>query len=500
MKQGLTQKQAIKISLQQIQLMKLIELPTEEFEQRLDNELLDNPSLEIETDDQNSVEDNKNEREEADAATEEYDDVANDEFDLSEFESFTSDDEISEYKFQTESSSEGYYDKSPGEVIINHLTASQLNFKDYVKKELLILDVGEEDEVLIENIIGNIDEAGYIRRTAQQILNDIQFNYNLTFTVEKFEFYRNKIMDIDGLGLGSFDLREMLLKQIERKKEEPIKKIATTTIKDYFQYISKNKFEVLREKLNVSNEVVKEVVEYIAKLNPKPGLVFENEIFGVKSQTIIPDYLLDINKDEITIQLNNMHSPTLRVSSNYKSYLEKVTNKTEKINDNEKVTLKYMKSKIDAANWFIEAIRVRQVTLLRTMQVLTEIQKQFFLTGDEFNLKPMVLKDVAQKVGMDISTISRVVNSKYVQTPFGIYFLKNLFSESIKKTDGTEVSSIEVKAVIKRIIATENKNTPINDETLSNELHKIGYMIARRTVSKYREQLNIPSSRIRKEI
>ncbi|MFN3404323.1 MAG: RNA polymerase factor sigma-54 [Cytophagaceae bacterium] len=485
-KLGLNQSLQQKLSPQQIQFIKLLQIPTAELESRIEEELEINPALEEGKEEYNNEQDSSSSDEDySDDETEEYD-SSNEELSV---EDYIRDEDISGYKMQ----GDGNYDDEDREMPL----ASGNSLSDSLMAQLGFLRLDERQELIGAQLIGSIDSDGYIRRDLDQIVNDLAFSQNVEATVEELEEVLFKIQDFDPAGIGARSLQECLLLQLERKDptDEAVS-LAYTIINDHFEEFTKKHYDKIQKKLEVSDERIKQAVQIITRLNPKPG---GGGTEDVKTQYIIPDFLLFNNNGKLELTLNSKNAPELRISPSYVEMFdtyEKSAKKDKKL----KEAVTFVKQKLDAAKWFIDAIRQRQHTLLRTMEAIIKYQYDFFLTGDETKLKPMILKDIANEIGMDISTVSRVANSKSVQTEFGIYPLKYFFSEGIATETGEDVSSREVKHILKEVIEKEDKKKPMSDEKLEKVLKERGYPIARRTVAKYREQLNIPVARLRKEL
>lgn len=474
----LTQSLQQKLSPQQIQFIKLLQVPTAELEARVEEELEVNPALE----------EGKEEKEQDDQ-TEEYDD----EFEGSEadgIEEYLQDD-YAGYKMQGDGRSPDEEDKenpiSVGKTLHEHLI-SQLG---YIK-------LNPHEEVLGKQLIGSIDSDGYIRRELEAIVNDLAFSQGVETDEEELENILYKIQGFDPPGIGARNLQECLYLQLERKDEDNENvQIARRIVDNCFNEFSKKHYDKIARKLGIEDEdQLREAIYLITKLNPKPGGTGD-EI--VKTQYVIPDFILVNNNDKLELSLNSRNAPQLKVSRSYSEMLD-AYDKSDKKDKKLKETVSFIKQKLDSAKWFIDAIRQRQQTLLNTMQAIINFQYEYFLEGDESRLKPMILKDIADKINMDISTVSRVASSKSIQTEFGVFPLKYFFSEGIATESGEDVSSREVKSKLKELIDKEDKSKPLSDEKLEKALKDFGYNIARRTVAKYREQLNIPVARLRKEL
>ena len=470
--QKLQLKLSQKLSPQQIQLMKLIQLTTAELEQKITNEIEENPALEKGSE---SLENDSNEYEgdigEGDINVDEY---------LSD---------------ETESYDQNYY--SNQEESTNFQTKESISFHQFLDNQSKNLILADLEKPICEFLIGSIDESGYLRREIEDIIDDLAFTQNIVADNTQVLSVLKKIQDLDPPGVGARSLQECLLIQLKRKKNEKESIInSINLIENEFELFSKKKFSRITEKLNLSEEDLKLVVEEISKLNPKPGGSITSEF---SNNTIVPDFILSIEDGNFTVELNKRNSPELRLSNSYKNILEGYKNDPKKTKSQNQ-TVQFLKQKLDSAKWFIEAIEQRHQTLFQTINAIVNFQKEYFLTGEEKNLKPMILKDIAEIINMDISTVSRVANSKYIDTPYGIKLLKSYFSEGMKNSEGDEISTIEIKKILKEIVNKENKNKPLSDIELSDKLSKKGYKVARRTVSKYREQLDISVARLRKEL
>ena len=470
--QKLQLKLSQKLSPQQIQLMKLIQLTTAELEQKITNEIEENPALEKGSE---SLENDGNEYEE---------DIGEGDVNVDEY--------LSD---ETESYDQNYY--SNQEESTNFQTKESISFHQFLDNQSKNLILADLEKPICEFLIGSIDESGYLRREIEDIIDDLAFTQNIVADNTQVLSVLKKIQDLDPPGVGARSLQECLLIQLKRKKNEKESIInSINLIENEFELFSKKKFSRITEKLNLSEEDLKLVVEEISKLNPKPGGAITSEF---SNNTIVPDFILSIEDGNFTVELNKRNSPELRLSNSYKNILEGYKNDPKKTKSQNQ-TVQFLKQKLDSAKWFIEAIEQRHQTLFQTINAIVNFQKEYFLTGEEKNLKPMILKDIAEIINMDISTVSRVANSKYIDTPYGIKLLKSYFSEGMKNSEGDEISTIEIKKILKEIVNEENKNKPLSDIELSDKLSKKGYKVARRTVSKYREQLDISVARLRKEL
>ena len=477
--QKLKLKLSQKLSPQQIQLMKLIQLSTLEFEEKIKNEIEENPALERGVEE---LEDHNKGNEE---------NTTEDKFEENEIDvdSYLSEDDFPSYEL-------GYYisNESTNKEIPSSGGISFHQFLDNQVKNLIIKDV---DKPIADFIIGSIDESGYVRRDIDDLIDDLAFSQNLIVEKQKIESILKKIQGFDPPGVAARSLQECLMLQLNRKdkKKESVFN-ASIIIENEFELFSSKKYKKLIEKLNISDLQLKEAIDEISKLNPKPGGSISSEI---QNNTITPDFILTIEDGNLVVEINKRNAPELKLSNSYKEMLAGYKNDPNK-NKSQNDAIQFIKQKLDSAKWFIDAIAQREQTLLLTINAIMDFQKDFFLTGEEKLLKPMILKDIAEKVDMDISTISRVANSKYIDTPYGIKLLKSYFSEGMKNIEGEDISTIEIKKILKEIISTENKNKPLADLELSKRLVEEGYKVARRTIAKYREQMDIPVARLRKEL
>ncbi len=477
---GLTQTLSQKLSPQQIQFIKLLQIPTTELETRIEEELETNPALE-EGPEQNEVDNSE------DADFDETTDSSTDEISLDDY----LQDDYSGYKMQ----GDGSGDDEDKEIPI----ASAQSFIDQLKDQLGYLKLDPRQRIISEQLIGSIEGDGYIRREMESIINDLAFSQNIETTLEELEEILEKIQDFDPPGIAARNLKECLLIQLRRKEEEENGdvQLAIRILESSYDDFTKKHFDKIKKKLNIEDEeALKDAMAVITKLNPKPGSSSEGM---VKTQYLMPDFILTNVNGKLELTLNSRNAPELRISRSYADMLDaydKSKTKDQKL----KQTVTFVKQKLDSAKWFIDAIKQRQMTLLNTMQAIVNFQYDFFLTGDESKLRPMILKDIANTINMDISTVSRVANSKSIQTEFGIFQLKYFFSEGISTDSGEDVSSREVKQSLKDMIDNEDKSKPLSDDKLEKLLKAKGYNIARRTVAKYREQMNIPVARLRKEL
>ena len=469
LKQSLKLKLSQKLSPQQIQLMKLIQLPVLDFEQKLKQEIEENPALEI------------------------TELINNDEFNDDEnidVEDYINDDEIPDYKLNSYNSSNKDENSIP--------YASGMSFTQLILNQLRTERLNDLEMKIAEFLVGCIDEDGYIRQNLEDIIDDLAFTQNIITEHKTVESILKIIQNLDPPGIGARSLQECLVLQLRRKDSNEISiKLALDVIEDSFDLFSKRHFEKLLSKYQISEEELKIAIKEIEKLNPKPANSLSVNSTKLIEQ-VIPDFKIEIINDKLLLSLNGRNKPTMNVSREYTEMLKGYS--LEKKRKSQKEAVQFIKQKLDSAKWFIEAIEQREQTLMLTMKAIMTFQEAYFLSGDEKKIKPMILKNIADKINMDISTISRVANSKYVDTPYGTKLIKEFFSESMINNKGEEISTIEVKKKLENIIEEEDKRKPETDDSLVKLLNKEGYKIARRTVSKYREQLNIPVARLRKQI
>ena len=479
LKQYLAQKLEQRLSPQQIQLMKLLQVPTMELDQRIKQELEENPALEEGREELEDI--NQDDDYESDATDERED------FDLSEY----FDEDSADYKTQVNNHS-----RDDEERVIP--LSGEQSFTQRITDQLHLLDLTDNQFMIADTIIGNLDESGYLNREIDAIVDDLAFSANVMTTEDEVEKVLTLIQELDPAGIGARNLRECLLLQINRLQDGNITKYtAKKILDDHFEEFIKKHYEKIQKKFEISDEDLKDAIDEIIRLNPKPGGSMREA--AKNHQEIIPDFIITENEGKLELSLNGRNAPELKVSKDYENMLRSYSEgaKTSKA---DKEAVMFVKQKLDGAKWFIDAIKQRQNTLIGTMQAIMMYQKEYFLTGDETNLKPMILKDIAEIVNLDISTVSRVANSKYVQTAYGTFSLKYFFSESLSTDSGEEVSTREVKKILSEAIQVEDKSKPLTDEKLAELLKDKGYNIARRTVAKYREQLNIPVARLRKEL
>lgn len=492
--QRLQQKLLQKLSPQQILLMKLLQIPAVGMEQRIKQEIEENPALEVDAIDDDEQDEDQFEHE---TETDEFgDDIENEDFkdkdDEFQMDDYMDDDEIPEYRLKSDNySGDNEFREIP--------YSTGKSFHEILVEQLGLRRLDEEKYQIGLYIIGNIDDSGYLERSVDAIVDDLAFTQNVITTKAEVEEVLEVIQEFDPAGVGAKNLQECLMIQLNRLSESGSSSaldLAKRIIGRYFNEFTKKHYQKIMKRAEVDEDQLKDAMNIILELNPKPG-----NSLGETSRNnhyIIPDFTITNSDGELELHLNSWNSPELRVSNTFSGMMRDLGDK--KRNKSQREAYSFVKQKIDSAKWFIEAIRQRQNTLYSTMGAIMEYQYDYFLTGDETKLKPMILKDIAEKVNLDISTISRVANSKYVQTPFGTLLLKSFFSESMQKDDGEEVSTREIKTILKDIIESENKKKPFTDEYLKTKLNDKGYNIARRTVAKYREQLGIPVARLRKEL
>ncbi len=481
---ALTQSLSQKLSPQQIQFIKLLQVPTAELDTRIEEELEINPALE----------EGKEEEKDEDIADndEDFSDTPEengvDNSDEINVEDYIRDEDYAGFKMQGDGDTEDREMPIATSSTLNELLISQLGF----------LGLDQQQEQIGRQLLGSIDSDGYIRRDLEAIINDLAFSQNIDIEIEELDLILKRIQKFDPPGIAAKNLQECLLLQLERKGNTvPEVKLAIRILSDSFSEFTKKHYEKIKKKLEIeSDQELKAAIDTITKLNPKPG---DSSVSSTKSQYIIPDFTLSNQEGKLELTLNSKNAPELRVSRSYSDMFDSYA-RSKKKDKKLKETVSFVKQKLDSAKWFIDAIRQRQHTLLNTMNSIITFQYDYFLTGDESKLKPMILKDIAERINMDISTVSRVANSKAIQTEFGLFQLKYFFSEGISTDSGEDVSSREVKLSLKKLIDEEEKSKPLSDDKLEKHLKSQGYNIARRTVAKYREQMNIPVARLRKEL
>ena len=479
LKQHLQLKLSQKLSPQQIQLMKLIQLPTLAFEERLKQEIEENPALEQ---GKESVETDELYEDQDDA----WDEQENETLDL---EDYLSDDDIPDYK----TTDSNYPEESKDHQIPY---AAGTSFHQHLISQLGTFEVSESTYLIAEYLIGSLDESGYLRRPEEDLIDDMAFHMNLMVAPEELSDSLHIVQQLDPAGVGARNIAECLRLQLERQSASEARDLAMAIIRDSFDLFSKKHFEKLQTKHKASEELLKEALTKIEKLNPKPGASFANQS---KTNTyIIPDFTIRIEEDQIDVLLNARNAPELHVSKAYQELIR--TYQEGKPSKEQKETVQFVKQKLDSAKWFIDAIKQRQNTLLITMNAIVQHQKSYFLSGDERDIQPMILKDIAEAIGMDVSTVSRVANSKYADTPYGTKLLKTFFSDAMTNEDGETVSTRQIKSLVRDLIEAEDKKAPLTDDQIGKVLKEKGFKVARRTVAKYREQLDLPVARLRRSL
>lgn len=491
-------KQLQKLSPQQIQLMKLLQVPTALLDERIKEEIEENPALEVDAEEyeEKTLEEKTNEEIKDEFSSDENEDYLSDDgdeydkIDISEYVR-EGDDEDADYNFQADNSG------SDEEERVGYQHKLETTFYDHLMAQVNMLNLKEREQQVANFIIGSIEDDGYLRRDIPSIIDDMSFRQNIHTTEKELNRILKYIHEFEPAGVGAKDLQECLLLQLRKKEKSKVTQLAIKIIENYFEEFTKKHYDKIQRALMLNDDDLKEVIQIIIKLNPKPGAIFSST--NKLELYVIPDFFVFNNNGVLEVSLNQKNAPDLRVSSTFRDML-KDYDKGEKKDTRQKEAILFIKQKIDSAKWFIDAVKQRQETLMLTMTRILNLQEDFFLTGDETALKPMILKDISDRTGLDISTISRVVNSKYVQTEFGTFKLKYFFSESMSTDSGEEVSTREVKMILNEIIGSEEKKQPYSDEKLTEMLNEKGYNIARRTVAKYREQLNLPVARLRKEL
>ena len=483
LKQHLQFKLSQKLSPQQIQLMKLIQLPTQAFEQRLKQELGENPALESGKAESETLDDGYDNYEE----TGDNESITADDINIDDY---LSDDEVPDYRTHTNN-----YSADDDEKSIPY--ASGISFNQYLINQLNTVHLDDQEWSIAEFLVGSIDESGYIRRPLGDIMDDLAFTQNIYTEENKIEEVLKTVQQLDPPGVAARSLDECLILQLKRKESTPSVELAVDILERSFEQFTKKHYAKLLQKHQIDEKGLKEAISEIEKPNPKPGGSYAGSTRIIEH--IVPDFSIRIVDGELELSLNGRNAPELHVSREYSNMLEGYKNSKEK-SKSQKDTVLFIKQKLDAAKWFIDAIKQRQQTLFVTMSTIMNYQKEYFLTGDERKLRPMILKDIADQIGMDVSTVSRVANSKYVDTPYGTKLIKEFFSEAMKNEQGEDVSTREIKKILETVIGDEEKKKPLTDDKLAKILKERGYPIARRTVAKYREQLGIPVARLRKQI
>lgn len=481
----LTQQQKLqtKLSPAQIQVMRMLELPACELQARINEELQENPALEEGVDQAQELD-----YQEQDSMDDDYQNpLQNDDFN---YDDYVQDDDISERSYNNRSQ-ESMREDIPFSV--------GMSFGEHLKSQIYLTKMDKPDRHIAKFVVGNIDENGYLRRTAEELVDDLSFREGITVTDEKMQEIIDQIQQFDPPGVAAYDLQDCLLIQLQQKEQTPNVILATTIISRYFDIFSRKQYNKVMQRLDISEQQLKMAVSEITRLNPRPGNSWLGTVYDRNQSVVVPDFIVEEENDELIVSLNQGDIPPLHVSAEYSEMLNLYSGEDKQRPSNREAA-RFVKGKIDDAKWFIDALRQRNETLMQTMSAIVAYQREFFLQGDSTYLRPMVLKDIADRTGHDVSTISRVCSNKYVQTQFGIFALKYFFSEAILKKDGEEISTREIKQKVRELIDNEDKSHPITDDDLVEMLHQSGYAIARRTVAKYREQLGIPVARLRHQI
>jgi RNA polymerase sigma-54 factor len=486
LKQNLQLKLSQKLSPQQIQLMKLIQLPTQAFEQRLKEEMVENPALETGKEDDYDMDDFGSD------TYDEYDDYDGDRIEADDIniDEYLSDDEIPNYKLQANNYSDDDEERTMP-------FAAPVSFHQNLIDQLNTFILSENEREIAEFLVGSIDDMGYIRRSVPDIVDDMAFTQGIYTDEKTVENILHIIQQIEPAGVGARDLQECLLLQLKHKTPTPSIELAIDILENQFDAFTKKHYDKLLQKYDIKQDELRKAVDEIEKLNPKPGGSYDNSLKAVEH--VVPDFTIKIVDGELELTLNGRNAPELHISKDYQEMLQSYKDSRDK-SSQQKDAVQFIKQKLDSAKWFIDAIKQRQETLYVTMNAIMHYQEEYFLDGDEAKLKPMILKDIADLVGLDISTVSRVANSKYVETPYGTKLIKDFFSEAMKNDQGEDVSTIEIKKILQNVIEEEDKRKPLPDDKLAEILKDKGYPIARRTIAKYREQLDIPVARMRKRI
>ncbi|RKE99042.1 RNA polymerase factor sigma-54 [Ichthyenterobacterium magnum] len=487
LKQYLQFKLSQKLSPQQIQLMKLIQLPTQAFEQRIKQEMEENPALETGKESTEEFDDNF---EEFDNSTDEHNDNETIDAEDINIDEYLSDDDVPDYRTQANN-----YSSDDEEKVMPY--AAGTSFTQHLTNQLNTFRLNDEERDIAEFLVGSVDESGYIRRSLSDIMDDLAFTQNVFTTEDKIEKVLAIVHQLDPAGVGARNLQECLSIQLHRKEKYPDVELAIAIIDKAFEQFTKKHYKKLLQKFDITEVQLKDAIEEIERLNPKPGGSYAGNNKMVEH--VVPDFAIKIVDGKLELTLNGRNAPELHVSREYSNMMKGYKDAKDK-SKSQKDAVMFIKQKLDAAKWFIEAIKQRQQTLFVTMSSIMHYQSDYFLTGDERKLRPMILKDIADEIDMDVSTVSRVANSKYVDTPYGTKLIKEFFSESMKNDQGEDVSTREIKKILETVIEEENKKKPLTDEKLATLLKEKGYPIARRTVAKYREQLDIPVARLRKKI
>lgn len=475
-------KQTQRLSPLQMQVIKLIELNSIELESRISEELEENPALDEKLEEDERENENNEEDEYLEPLSEE-EIVQGD---------YSSEEDMPDYRLSSRGGSADRPD-------IDYAYSGDYSLHQSLLDQINLRKLTEEEKKIAEYIIGNLDENGYLESTLQSISDDLIFQLNIDTTPERIDSLLKEIQDLEPAGVGARNLQECLLLQVKKREQTETIQNATRILEDKFDEFTKKHYDKIKRQLNISREKLRDAINAIISLNPKPGNTW-GDTMEMAIANITPDFIVEVDRDEINMWLNNRNIPALRVNRNFSEMMKGYSDNKKSMSDDNKQALLFMKQKMDSARWFIDAIRQRQNTLQSTMEAIIALQYEFFITGDESTLKPMILKDVAERTGYDISTISRVSNSKYVQTYSGIFPLKFFFSEAMQTDTGEDISSREIKIILKQKIENEDSSKPLTDEEATKMLNERGYVIARRTVAKYREQLGIPVARLRKKL
>lgn len=479
------QKLQAKLSPAQIQVMRLLELPSCELQARINEELQDNPALEEGRDE------NAEEYQDTEQQDEEFENpLQNDDFN---YDDYVQDDDYAD----SLPASQGRAESTPQEDIPFSVGTS---FSEYLKSQIYLTKMDKPDRHVAKFVVGNIDDDGYLRRTPEELVDDLTFREGLTIPDEKMREIVEQIKQFDPPGVGAYDLQECLLIQLRQKEQTPAVVLAEKILQQYFDEFSRHHYSKVVQRAGITEDELKTAINEIVHLNPRPGSAWLGTVYDRNQTVVIPDFIVEQEDGELIVSLNQGDLPELHVSAEYNEMLENYTKQTQRPTPQTREAVRFVKGKIEAANWFIDALRQRNETLMHTMGAIVSYQREFFLQGDNVYLRPMVLKDIADRTGYDVSTISRVCSNKYVQTEYGVFPLKFFFSEAMTNSEGEEISTREVKQKLREIVDAEDKSNPITDDELVETLHKNGYSIARRTVAKYREQLGIPVARLRKQI
>ncbi len=476
-----------KLSPAQIQAIRMLELPAYELQQRVNEELQENPALE-EGRDPKEVQEERFEEGDFGEDEEYTNPLQTEDFN---YDDYVSDDETPDYMLRTYNYSDDHEQDEPA-------FSGGMTFSEYLKSQIYLTKMNKEQRHIAKWVLGNIDEDGFLRRTTEQLVDDLTFQEGLSVTDEEMEDIVRQIKELDPPGVAAYDLQECLVTQLKAKPQTEEVKNAITLLTKYFEDFSQHRYDRLCEHMQLDESQLKDAIDEIVHLNQKPSNTFTGNAYEGRQETIIPDFYVENRDGELVLTLNTGDIPELHVSEEYAQMLKEVESRKSKAENKE--AAKFIRTKMDAAHTFIDAIRQRNETLSRTMTAIMQLQREFFLNGDEMTLKPLILQDIATITGFDVSTISRVCNSKYVQTEFGIFPLRHFFSESMTNNEGEEVSTREIKNILSEVIAEEDKSNPLTDEQLVEVLKERGYTIARRTVAKYREQLNIQTARMRRQI